>query len=115
GERIRTSDILLPKQALYQAEPRPGPAAPRFLADCRPADNGGRQACQIGSGLLGGVRPGQIQVEAAAAHQIGARQAVALQQLEDAAEQFAAMERRSDELVAIPRAPPRPTGKLAGQ
>src|SRR5438034_7520118 len=23
GERIRTSDILLPKQALYQAEPRP--------------------------------------------------------------------------------------------
>ena len=28
--RIRTSDILLPKQALYQAEPRPGPAAPRF-------------------------------------------------------------------------------------
>src|SRR6516165_1799760 len=25
GERIRTSDILLPKQALYQAEPRPEP------------------------------------------------------------------------------------------
>ena len=25
GERIRTSDILLPKQALYQAELRPGP------------------------------------------------------------------------------------------
>jgi hypothetical protein len=32
GERIRTSDILLPKQALYQAEPRPGPATPRVLA-----------------------------------------------------------------------------------
>jgi hypothetical protein len=45
GERIRTSDILLPKQALYQAEPRPGPATPRVLADRAPPDNAGRQAC----------------------------------------------------------------------
>ena len=33
--------FLLPKQALYQAEPRPGPAAPRFLADWNPPDNAG--------------------------------------------------------------------------
>ena len=32
GERIRTSDILLPKQALYQAEPRPGMKPVEFAA-----------------------------------------------------------------------------------
>ena len=32
GERIRTSDILLPKQALYQAELRPDGAKPRKSA-----------------------------------------------------------------------------------
>jgi hypothetical protein len=35
GERIRTSDILLPKQALYQAEPRPAARIARVLAGSR--------------------------------------------------------------------------------
>ncbi len=33
GERIRTSDILLPKQALYQAELRPGQQ--RIIPHCQ--------------------------------------------------------------------------------
>jgi hypothetical protein len=37
--------LLLPKQALYQAEPRPGPVALRFLADRGQPDNAGRRAC----------------------------------------------------------------------
>ena len=47
-----------------------------------------------------------MQVEPAAPHQIGAGQTIALQQFEDAAEQFAAMKRRDDEFVAIPAGPP---------
>jgi hypothetical protein len=35
GERIRTSDILLPKQALYQAEPRPDQGMSRVLDGLR--------------------------------------------------------------------------------
>src|SRR5262249_3472192 len=35
GERIRTSDILLPKQALYQAEPRPDQGMARVLDGLR--------------------------------------------------------------------------------
>ena len=40
GERIRTSDILLPKQALYQAEPRPD-RGPGYLVERKPAGNRG--------------------------------------------------------------------------
>src|ERR1700730_4391639 len=39
GERIRTSDILLPKQALYPAEPRPAITIARVLSGSRVACN----------------------------------------------------------------------------
>ena len=54
-------------------------------------------------------------VEPAAPHQIGAGQTIALQQFEDAAEQFAAMERRGDEFVAVAVVPARAGRYRAGE
>jgi hypothetical protein len=34
GDRIRTCDFLLPKQALYQTELHPGPSAKSYAASC---------------------------------------------------------------------------------
>src|SRR5260370_17369705 len=49
GERIRTSDILLPKQVRYQAAPRPGP--PAGIAFRAPGFN--RSALVAATGQIG--------------------------------------------------------------
>src|SRR5438045_3747842 len=51
---LEPAGFLLPKQALYQAEPRPGPVALRFLADRRQPDNAGWRA-----GSPGGPQAGE--------------------------------------------------------
>src|SRR5438477_158171 len=65
--------------------------------------------------LLDWSRGGGIQFEPAAPHEIGAGQGLALQELEDAAQKFAAMERCGDEFVAIAARPSRATCELAGE
>src|ERR1700730_5807810 len=91
----------------------PKPTARRVLTDWREAYNVGRPA--PGETAGGGVASAGMQVEPAAPHQIGAGQNIALQQFEDAAEQFAAMERRGDEFVAVAAAPARAGRYRAGE
>src|SRR5581483_8789359 len=99
GERIRTSDILLPKQALYQAEPRPGHATGP------PPDRPYRDFL---------TRSPQSRATGPTSAGAGLR-AAALQQFKNAADEFMAAQRCCNKIVAVAVEPGRPQGRSAGK
>ena len=105
GERIRTSDPLVPNQVLYQAEPLPDVLVLQFLhftAQCRAAQTStlrGRSKCR--NTLPANKNPGAARYEKTVSVQFGERRSGNGPRLENVAGQILVLHDRRDHLLDV--------------